>query len=113
MYARFAATGPRARGQSRKRESTQYASSAYRAVLEKHGLVCSMSRRANCWDNAVAESFFSTLKAELVERTNFKTRSEAATAVFDYIEVFYNRKRMHSALGYRSPASFEEMKRVA
>jgi putative transposase len=66
-----------------------------------------MSRRANCWDNAVAESFFATLKRELAYRTKWRTRAEAKSEVFEYIEVFYNRKRRHSALGYLSPVDFE------
>jgi putative transposase len=86
---------------------TQYASSAYRALLDKHGLRCSMSRRADCWDNAVAESFFSTLKAELVESERFATHSAARMAVFRYIEGYYNLHRLHSTLGYCSPARFE------
>ena len=66
-----------------------------------------MSRKGNCWDNAVAESFFSTLKTELVHRHTWKTRAELRAAVFEYIEVFYNRKRIHSSIGYKSPAQFE------
>ncbi|CAM4260466.1 IS3 family transposase [Corallococcus exiguus] len=68
-----------------------------------------MSRKGNCWDNAVAESFFSTLKLELVYVTRFKTREQARCALFEYIEVFYNRKRRHSALGYLSPVEFERV----
>jgi len=86
---------------------TQYASADYRALLEKHGIVCSMSRRANCWDNAVAESFFSTLKTELVCGRIYRTREQATLAVFEYIECFYNQKRLHSSIGYCSPAEFE------
>jgi putative transposase len=66
-----------------------------------------MSRKGNCWDNAVAESFFSTLKLELVYRTSFATRQEARAAIFEYIEVFYNRLRRHSTLGYLSPVDYE------
>ena len=66
-----------------------------------------MSRKGNCWDNAVAESFFATLKKELVYRQSWPTKSELETAVFEYIEVYYNRKRMHSALGYRTPEQVE------
>jgi putative transposase len=85
---------------------SQYACRVYRQMLTEHGLVCSMSRRGDCWDNAPKESFFATLKGELnVEK--FRTRNEARTAVFEYIELFYNRKRLHSALGYQSPESFE------
>jgi putative transposase len=85
----------------------QYASAAYRNELAQHGIECSMSRRANCWDNAPVESFFSTLKRELVQRSPWQTRAQARADVFDYIEVFYNRQRRHSALNYESPSSFE------
>ena len=91
---------------------TQYASAEYREVLAQHGIVCSMSRRANCWDNAVAESFFSTLKTELVGDRVYSTRAEAKQAVFEYIECFYNRKRLHSSIGYCSPADFEARMRA-
>lgn len=92
---------------------TQYASTEYRELLLQHGIVCSMSRRANCWDNAVAESFFSTLKAELVAGEIYPTRAEARSAVFQYIESFYNRKRIHSSIGYCSPADYEARIRAA
>jgi transposase InsO family protein len=82
-----------------------YASADYQRVLEAHGLVCSMSRRGNCHDNAVAESFFSTLKSELTER--FDSFGEAKMELFDYIEVFYNQQRRHSTIGRISPAAFE------
>ena len=85
----------------------QYASQAYREVLTAHGIRCSMSRKGDCWDNAVAESFFGTLKTELVHRTRWLTRLAARTAVFEYIEVFYNRRRRHSYLGYLSPVQYE------
>jgi len=85
----------------------QYASAAYRAELARLGIECSMSRRGNCWDNAPVESFFSTLKRELVHRSAWRTRQEARRDLFDYIEVFYNRQRRHSALDYQSPAAFE------
>ena len=85
-------------------ESTQYASEPYRAVLERHGITQSMSRRGNCLDNAPMESFFASLKTEHVHPVRFRTREEARTAVFEYIEVFYNRQRLHSAVGYRTPA---------
>jgi len=87
---------------------TQYASTEYRELLRQHGLVCSMSRRANCWDNACAESFFSTLKTELVRGRVFQTHAQAKLAVFEYIEGFYNRKRLHSSIGYCSPVDFED-----
>ena len=88
-------------------ESTQYASGDYQKVLAEHGIVCSMSRRGNCWDNAVAESFFATLKVELVHDATWATRALARTALFDYLELFYNGQRRHSALGYLSPRAFE------
>ena len=82
----------------------QYACGPYREVLERHGIVQSMSRRGNCLDNAPMESFFASLKKEHVHQARFRTRAEAKAAVFEYIEVFYNRQRLHSALGYRTPA---------
>lgn len=85
----------------------QYASSAYRAVLARHGLLASMSRKGNCYDNAFVESFWSSLKYETVYHRKFTTRAEARTALFDYIESFYNRTRLHSSLGYLSPINFE------
>jgi putative transposase len=81
----------------------QYAAAPYRAVLERHGIVQSMSRRGNCLDNAPMESFFASLKKEYVHQACFGTREEAKAAVFDYIEVFYNRQRLNSAIGYRTP----------
>jgi transposase InsO family protein len=85
----------------------QYASDDYQKALKKDGLICSMSRKGDCWDNAVAESFFATLKAELVYLTEYRTRAEARASLFEYIEVFYNRQRRHSAIGYVSPSQFE------
>lgn len=85
-----------------------YAARAYREKLVAHGLRPSMSRRGNCYDNAVAESFFSTLKNELVHHRDFHTRDEARAAIFEYIEVFYNRQRRHQTLGYLSPFQFEQ-----
>ena len=85
----------------------QYASGDYRQALDNAGLIPSMSRRANCYDNATMESFWSTLKLELIYRCHFSTRSQARTQVFDYIESFYNRQRAHSALDYLSPVDFE------
>jgi len=82
----------------------QYASGPYRQVLERHGIKQSMSRKGNCLDNAPMESFFASLKKEHVHPARFRTRAEAKAAVFEYIEVFYNRQRLHSALGYRTPA---------
>jgi putative transposase len=86
---------------------SQYACAEYQAALAARGLVPSMSRKANCWDNACVESFFSTLKTECVHRTRFATHAAARLALFDYIEVFYNRSRLHSRLGYLSPAAYE------
>ena len=85
----------------------QYASAEYQGRLRERGIVCSMSRKGDCWDNAVAESFFSTLKAELVHRNDYVSRSQAHASVFEYIEVFYNGRRRHSALGYVSPVEHE------
>jgi putative transposase len=85
----------------------QYASTAYREKLEELGIQVSMSRRGDCYDNAVVESFFGTLKQELVRDARWKTHAEARAAIHDYIEVFYNRRRLHSNNGYRSPADFE------
>jgi transposase InsO family protein len=85
----------------------QYASADYRAMLKDHGIVQSMSEVGDCYDNAPAESFFGSLKVELVNGTRFATRAEASLAVFEYIEVFYNRDRLHSALGYVSPVAYE------
>jgi len=82
-----------------------YASQDYRDILEAHGILCSMSRRGNCWDNAVMESFFSTVKSELGE--HFASHADAKMKLFDYIEVFYNQRRRHSTLGQISPAAFE------
>jgi putative transposase len=88
-------------------ESAQYAAGAYQKRLVEHGIVCSMSRKGNCWDNAPMESFFHTLKTELVHHRDYLTRDEARRDIFEYIEVFYNRQRRHSTLGYLSPAQFE------
>lgn len=85
----------------------QFASGAYRQELAAHGLLASMSRKGNCYDNAFIESFWSSLKYETVYHRKFATRSEARTALFDYIEIFYNRTRLHSSLGYKSPITFE------
>jgi putative transposase len=85
----------------------QYASLAYRQRLALAGVIPSMSRPANCYDNAAMESFWSSLKRELVHRCQFATRAEAKAAIFEWIEVFYNRERFHSALGYQSPVDFE------
>jgi len=86
----------------------QYASTEYQSQLRERGMVCSMSRKGDCWDNAVAESFFSTLKAELIHRNDYVSRSQAYASVFEYIEVFYNGRRRHSALGYVTPVEHEK-----
>jgi transposase InsO family protein len=86
---------------------TTYASGTYQDVLAQHGIVCSMSRKANCWDNAVVESFFSTLDIECARQTAFSSRSEARRQVLEYILGYYNPTRLHSYLGYRSPMEFE------
>ncbi len=85
----------------------QYAAQEHRALLKEHGIIQSMSRQGNCWDNAVSESFFRTLKVELIYTTQFKNREEARQAIFEYIEIFYNRIRIHSANDYLSPAEYE------
>lgn len=87
---------------------SQYAAGEYQELLAAHAMECSMSRVGDCWDNAVAESFFATLKRELADDADWATREEARTAVFEYIEVWYNQQRRHSSLGYLSPAAFEE-----
>jgi putative transposase len=92
---------------------SQYASGDYQRLLKSSGIVCSMSRKGNCWDNAVMESFFATLKTELVYHRNYETRREAQSDIFEYIEVFYNRQRLHSALGYRSPDAYEKSTKAA
>jgi transposase InsO family protein len=91
----------------------QYGSAEYQNHLDRYGMTCSMSRAGNCVDNAVAESFFHTLKTEWLYHFRFSTREQARLAIFDYIEGFYNRTRMHSTLGYRSPDEYERMHVVA
>ena len=86
---------------------SQYASSDCQKLLQQYGFICSMGRKGNCWDNSPMESFFKTLKVELVYHRHYKRRSDAKLEIFEYIEVFYNRLRLHSALGYESPADFE------
>jgi putative transposase len=85
----------------------QYACLEYRETLASHGMVRSMSRKGDCWDNAVAESFFATLERELIDHADWRTRQEAITAVFSFIEIWYNRKRLHSSLDYQAPAAYE------
>ena len=87
---------------------SQYCSEKYRALLARNGITCSMSRKGNCWDNAVMESFFATLKKELIHHERYETRSTARSSIFEYIEVFYNRERLHSTLDYQSPEQFEQ-----
>lgn len=89
-------------------QGVQYACGAYQQVLQCQNAVVSMSRRGNCWDNALAESFFGTLKKELIQGEYYQTRQQAVSAVFEYIEVFYNRQRKHSKLNYQSPVEFEK-----
>lgn len=86
---------------------SQYASGDFQRMLAAHGMVCSMSRKGEVYDNAVMESFYATLKCELVRKARYATRDEARKAIFEWIEVFYNRQRLHSSLGYRSPADYE------
>lgn len=86
---------------------SQYASQAFQDLLAEHNITCSMSRKGNCWDNAMMESFFATLKKERVHHESYPTREAARASVFDYIELFYNPHRRHSALGYLSPEEFE------
>ena len=87
---------------------SQYGADSYRQLLSQHGIEPSMSRTGNCWDNAVAESFFHTLKTELIYMEEYDTHEAAQTAVFEYIEVFYNRQRCHSANGYLAPLAYEQ-----
>ncbi len=91
---------------------SQYASEHYQSLLARHGITCSMSRRGDCWDNAPMESFFASLKKELIHGEDFATRAEARAAIVEYIEVFYNTKRRHSSLGYVSPAEYERTEKA-
>jgi transposase InsO family protein len=92
---------------------SQYAATSYQRLLGEHGITTSMSRTGNCWDNACVESFFGTLKRELVYHRHYTTREDATQDIFEYIEVFYNRRRRHSTLGYNSPAEYEARTAVA
>lgn len=94
-------------------QGATYTAAAYQQLLTKYCMQSSMSRAGNCFDNAVAESFFSTLKNELTHGASFQTRQQAKTAIFEYIEVFYNRQRLHQSIDYQSPTDFENMKTVA
>ena len=87
---------------------SQYAGNDFKALLAQHEFIGSMSKKGDCWDNAVAESFFHTLKVELIHRTKFMTREEAKRKIFEYVEMYYNRKRAHSTLGYLSPFEYEK-----
>lgn len=93
-------------------QGAEYSNKDYRKILEDNRIVLSMSRKANCYDNAVVESFFKTIKAELTRTRKFQTQDEAKSAIFEYIEVFYNRKRLHSTLGYISPVDYEQLNSV-
>ena len=88
-------------------QGVQYASSDFQDLVEENNFVCSMSRKGNCWDNSVAESFFGSLKKELIHHRRFRTREEASLEIFDYIEIFYNRQHSHSNNDYVSPLEFE------
>lgn len=94
-------------------QGKEYTCRDYQDILRAHGIRPSMSRKGDCWDNAVAESFFHTIKVELMEWQKFKTRSEARAKIFEWIEVFYNRERRHSTLGYVAPAVYERHNHVA
>ena len=91
---------------------SQYASEVFQAFLDEHNIVCSMSRKGNCWDNACMESFFGSLKTEWLSHKKYQTRQEAKDDIFKYIELFYNSKRRHAALGYLSPAAYEALYEV-
>ena len=92
---------------------SQYASDLYQKSIKEHGFICSMSRKGNCWDNAPSESFFHTLKTELTHHRRYQAREEARQDIFEYIEVFYNRQRSHSTIGYQAPFCYEEKCRKA
>jgi len=92
---------------------SQYASELYQTLLERSGILCSMSHKGNCWDNAVMESFYRTLKVELIYQKKYETRRQAQRDIFEYIEIFYNRERLHSSIGYCSPEEYEKMIKVS
>ncbi len=94
-------------------QGSQYAAADYRTMLATKGIECSMSCKGNCWDNAVAESFFHTLKTELVHHEDYLSRTQAKTSIFEYIEVFYNRQRRHSHIGQMAPLAFEAAALIA
>jgi putative transposase len=91
-------------------QGVQFAAAPFRQILSKNGMIQSMSSKGNCYDNAVAESFFHTLKTELIHHERYETRFQARRSVFEYIEMFYNRVRLHSALNYQSPLEFKELR---
>ena len=91
----------------------QYACNDFRSILKKHQFIQSMSRKGDCWDNAVAESFFGIIKSELIHRERFMGPQDTLRAIFEYIEIYYNRKRKHSTLGYKTPAQFEQAMKSA
>jgi len=90
-------------------QGIQYASESFRKILRENGFIQSMSRKGNCYDNAITETFFHTLKTELTSRMKYRTREEARRSIFEYIEIFYNRKRLHSAIGYCPPVEYEKL----
>jgi len=90
---------------------SQYASGLYQETIKERGFICSMSRKGNCWDNAPSESFFHTLKVELTHHRRYRTRQDAKQDIFEYIEVFYNRQRRHSTIGYHTPLGYEQVSR--
>jgi len=92
---------------------SQYACKEYQSLLQEHGILPSMSRKGNCYDNAYVESFFHTLKTELIYGQRYRTREEAKLSIFEYVEVFYNRMRRQSALGYKSPVEYERLQNAA
>jgi transposase InsO family protein len=92
---------------------SQYAAHDYRRLLARHGMLCSMSRKGDCWDNAPMESFFGSLKTELMDDRTFDTRQSARSALFAFIEAFYNRQRLHSAIGYKAPTDMEQLAAAA
>jgi transposase InsO family protein len=89
-------------------QGIQYASQSFRKILRDNGFIQSMSRKGNCYDNAITETFFHTLKTELINRTKYKTSEEARRSIFEYIEIFYNRRRLHSAIGYHTPVEYDK-----
>jgi transposase InsO family protein len=99
---------PRAGLMVHTEQGAEYYAANYQSILKEHGFISSMSRKGDCYDNAVMESFFHSLKVEELHHQQFDTRDEAQAAVFEYIEMFYNRQRLHSSIGYVSPVEFEE-----